>query len=262
MHTAPEIAAPPAIAVLAAASPLAQAARRALIARYPVTEPEEADIIIVLGGDGMMLRVLRDYVSGEQAVYGMNRGTIGFLMNGYRVEGLMARLRAAKAFTLRPLRMRAVTRSGQTVEALAINEVSLFRHSHQVARIDIQVDGVTRIDTLMCDGVMVATPAGSTAYNLSAHGPILPLGAGVLALTPISPFRPRRWRGALLPSTARIDFVVREGDRRPVNAVADDREVPEVATVSVAVDNVVGATILFDPEHNLEERILKEQFLT
>ncbi|WP_259783003.1 NAD kinase [Aestuariispira ectoiniformans] len=248
------------IAVLASETDKAHAAMRELQSRYETVPPEDAEIIIALGGDGFMLHTLRDYVGSEKAIYGLNRGTIGFLMNEYRPDALGKRLAEAQTVKLHPLRMRTVTQNGDTIEAIAINEVSLFRETRQAARIDIRIDGVVRLHNLVCDGVMVATPAGSTAYNLSAHGPILPFGSGVLALTPISPFRPRRWRGALLPQNAKIEFEVIENRKRPVSAVADDTEVRDVVSVSIQQDRETGVKILFDPEHNLEERILKEQF--
>lgn len=248
------------IAILASEADKAQAAMRELRARYETVSPEEAEIIVTLGGDGFMLHTLRDYVGSEKAIYGLNRGTIGFLMNEYRPDGLEKRLSNVQTVKLHPLRMRARRQNGDMIEAIAINEVSLFRETRQAARIDIRIDGVVRLHNLVCDGIMVATPAGSTAYNLSAHGPILPFGSGVLALTPISPFRPRRWRGALLPQNAKIEFDVIENRKRPVSAVADDTEVRDVVSVEIQQDRETGVSILFDPEHNLEERILKEQF--
>jgi NAD+ kinase len=195
-------------------------------------------------------------------IYGMHRGSVGFLMNNYDSEGLLERLNAATPVSLRPLRMHARTASGRTKQALAINEVSLLREARQAAKLRISVDGVTRLAELICDGALVSTPAGSTAYNLSAHGPIIPLGAGLLALTPISAFRPRRWRGALLPSTARVTFDILEEKKRPVSAVADYTEVRDVVRVDIFEDPKVTLTLLFDPEHNLDERIVKEQFLS
>lgn len=249
-----------AIAIVAGESDKAQAAKREIESRYPTVPVEEAGIIITLGGDGMMLHTLRDNVGANTAIYGMNRGTVGFLMNEYSPDDLIDRLNRATCFRLHPLRMRAKTVKGDFIEAIAINEVSLFRETRQAAKINIKIDGVLRLEELICDGIMVATPAGSTAYNLSAHGPILPFGSGVLALTPISPFRPRRWRGALLPRNARIEFSVQEHLKRPLSAVADDTEVRDVESVEIWEDRKTAVTILFDPEHNLEERILKEQF--
>ncbi|MBI3452606.1 MAG: NAD kinase [Rhodospirillales bacterium] len=190
----------------------------------------------------------------------MHRGTVGFLLNEYRDDDLFARLAAAVRVTLHPLRMEAWTRDGKRSTALAINEASLLRQQRQAAKIRIAIDGILRLDELVCDGIMVATPAGSTAYNLSAHGPIVPLGAGLLALTPISAFRPRRWRGALLPHTAKVGFEILEADKRPVSATADAVEMRDVVRVEVCEDRAVSLHLLFDPEHNLEERILKEQF--
>ena len=249
------------IAFVASESPKAREALEALKARYQhVDRLEEADVIVALGGDGFMLHTLRALIGTGQPIYGMNRGTVGFLMNEYAPDGLTDRLANAQALKLHPLRMRATSVDGTEHEAIAINEVSLFRETRQAAEIDIQVDGVTRLEGLVCDGVLLSTPAGSTAYNLSAHGPIVPLGAGVLALTPISAFRPRRWRGALLPQSAHVTFDVRHTEKRPVSAVADSFEVRDVAHVEIWEDRAVAATLLFDPEHNLEERILKEQF--
>lgn len=235
-------------------------ARKALIERYGQAPADEAEVIVALGGDGHMLETLRAAIGSGRPIYGMNRGTVGFLMNDYQPDDLPARIRRAQAVTLYPLRMRAVGRDGTVTEGLAINEVSLFRASAQAAKISIKVDGVMRLEELVCDGVLVATPAGSTAYNLSAHGPIIPLGADILALTPISAFRPRRWRGALLPRSARIEFATIRPEKRPVNAVADVMEVRDVVAVEVWEDRQVSLTALYDPEHNLEERVLKEQF--
>ncbi|QQS12407.1 MAG: NAD kinase [Rhodospirillales bacterium] len=250
----------PKIAFVAGRTVEAQAALKRLTARYASVPVARADIVVALGGDGFMLRTLHQRMGRDAPIYGMNRGTVGFLLNDYRETGLLRRLKAARPVTLNPLRMVARTTAGKTVEARAINEVSLLRHSRQTAKIAISVDGNRRLDELACDGVLVATPAGSTAYNLSAHGPILPLGAGFLALTPISPFRPRRWRGAVLPRAATVTFDVLEADKRPVNAVADYTEVRDVARVVVTEDPSVALTLLFDPEHHLEDRILAEQF--
>jgi len=249
------------IAFAAADTEAAQEARERLEARYPHVPPEQATVVVALGGDGFMLETLHRDLERELPIYGMHRGTVGFLMNEYSEEGLEARLAAAEPVKLHPLRMRAVDIRGEVEKALAINEVSLLRESRQAAKIRIHVDDVVRMDELICDGVLIATPAGSSAYNLSAHGPIVPINAGVLALTPISAFRPRRWRGALLPHTARVAFEILEADKRPVSAVADYTEVRDVARVEVAEDRTTSLTLLFDPEHNLEERILKEQFL-
>jgi len=250
------------LAFLASPEPRPQAALKRLQQLYPTVPLADAAVIVVLGGDGFMLRALRRFVDSGKAVYGMNRGSVGFLMNGYRPDGLPERLARARGFDLHPLRMRAVTMTGEETEAIALNEVSLFRETGESARLAIRIDGLERLANLVCDGVMVATPAGSTAYNLSAHGPILPLGAGVMALTPISPFRPRRWRGALLPRDVQVGFQVLEPGKRPVSAVADVVEVRNVASVEVAEDRGSHVRILFDPEQTLEERILKEQFIT
>ena len=245
----------------AADTPEAQRALDRLSARYGPTPPEEADVIVALGGDGFMLETLHTYLHRQAPIFGMNCGSVGFLLNAFDENGLLERLAVAKAVKLHPLRMCATRAGGEEVRALAINEVSLLRQTRQAAKLRITIDGVVRLDELICDGIMVATPAGSTAYNLSVHGPIIPLGAQLLALTPISPFRPRRWRGALLPHSARITFEALEAPKRPVSAVADFTEVREVSAVHIYEDRSVELTLLFDPEHNLEERILKEQFL-
>jgi NAD+ kinase len=251
----------PAIAFVAADTDEARQAREALGARYRHVEPEVAEVIVALGGDGLMLETLHANMARDVPIYGMNCGTVGFLMNEYREAGLVERLSQASLVELHPLRMRATCLGGQTEEALAINEVSLFRESRQAAKIRISIDGVVRLNELVCDGVLVATPAGSTAYNLSAHGPIIPLGADLLALTPISAFRPRRWRGALLPHKAVVAIEVLEVDKRPVGAVADYTEVRDVTRVEIREDRDTSLRLLFDPEHNLEERIIMEQFL-
>ena len=247
------------IAFAAADTPEAQAALRELESTYGHTAVEEADIVVALGGDGLLLRTLRQSPN-KAPVFGMNRGSVGFLMNPFRLDDLPARLATAEPVHIHPLRMQATTSAGRTHEAFAINEVSLLRETHQAARLEIWIDGVLRMKELICDGVLVATPAGSTAYNLSAHGPIIPLGAGVLALTPISAFRPRRWRGALLPHLARVKFRVLGTPKRPVSAVADDTEIRDVAEVSITEDPETTFILLFDPENSLRERILKEQF--
>ena len=238
----------------------AQAALAALAARYPLAEPDTADVIVALGGDGFMLETQHRFLHPGKPIYGMSRGTVGFLMNEFAVDDLPERLEQAHSTVLHPLSMRAETIRGETREALAINEVSMLRQTRQAAKIRISVDDVVRVEELICDGVLVATPAGSTAYNLSAHGPIIPLGANILALTPISAFRPRRWRGALLLHEAVVRLEVIEHDKRPVSAVADYTEVRDVASVEVAVDHATAIHLLFDPEHNLTERILSEQF--
>lgn len=266
-HPLPDTVASPAIerpvgrmCVVASATPLAQDARAQLTERYGNVPFNEADVIVCLGGDGFMLETLHQTLGQEKPVYGMNCGSVGFLMNPYQEEDLPARLCRAQEVFLHPLRMHAVTRTGAVEEALALNEVSLLRQMRQTAKIRIIVDGRVRLDELVCDGVLVSTPAGSTAYNLSAHGPIVPLSANLLPLTPISAFRPRRWRGALLPSTVEVTFDVLEGDKRPVAAVADFTEVRDVATVAVSEDRSVRTTILFDPDQGLSERIVAEQF--
>ncbi len=248
------------IAFVAAATSEAAAARERLGNRYANVDPDRAEIIVALGGDGHMLETLHHHLDRPVAIYGMNCGTVGFLMNQYGEDGLRERLSRAQAVKLRPLLMEARTLAAGTVQAIAINEVALLRETRQAAKIAIHVDGKIRLPELICDGVLLSTPAGSTAYNLSAHGPILPLGSRLLALTPISAFRPRRWRGALLPEGAMTEFEILESGKRPVSAVADFTEVRDVVSVRVSVDNSRSLTLLFDPEHNLEERILNEQF--
>ncbi|HAK62756.1 MAG TPA: NAD kinase [Alphaproteobacteria bacterium] len=248
------------IAFTAADSPKARDALLVLRDRYGDTPPEEADVIVALGGDGHMLHTLHQIMGQNIPVYGMNRGSLGFLMNEYQEDALRERLQNAEITRLHPLRMRATDGDGQIHEGLAINEVSLLRSTRQAAKIRTLVDGVVRLEELSCDGVMVATPAGSTAYNLSAHGPVLPIKAGVLALTPISAFRPRRWRGALLPDSAVVTFEILEREKRPVSAVADMLEVRDVAIVEISIARDVTAPILFDAGHDLDERILMEQF--
>ncbi len=249
-------------AFVAADSQPAREALAKLEERYKHVAPEEADVIVALGGDGFMLETLHRYIDRKVPIYGMQRGSIGFLMNGYDEEGFEEKLDAADEVALHPLRMRVDTVGGERCEALAINEVSLLREARQAAKIRVHVDGVVRLEELICDGVLVATPAGSTAYNLSVNGPILPLGAGLLALTPISAFRPRRWRGALLPQSASVTFEILESAKRPVSAVADFTEVRDVARVHVFQEQDITLTLLFHPEHNLEERIVKEQFFS
>lgn len=249
------------IAFVGAETEAAKGALARLVSRYPHVPPEEAEVIVALGGDGFMLETLHRFIERRVPIYGMNRGTVGFLMNTFREHGLVERLDRAQKATLHPLRMRARTSGGEIVEALAMNEVSLLRETRQAAKLRIRVDGKVRLDELICDGILLSTPAGSTAYNLSAHGPILPLGAGITALTPISAFRPRRWRGALLPHTATVVFEIQEASKRPVSAVADYTEVRDVAEVEVREDRSCELALLFDPEHNLEERIIAEQFL-
>ena len=238
----------------------ARTAAAALAERYGTLPVEQADVVVALGGDGFLLQTLRETLSSGKQVYGMNRGTVGFLMNEFHEDRLLERIAAATPETIRPLEMQAVTEDGDTIAALAINEVALWRQSYQTAKIRIGIDGKTRLEELHCDGVMVATPAGSTAYNLSAYGPILPLDAPLLALTPVSPFRPRRWRGALLSDRATVRFDILEGNKRPVNASADHTEVKSVTSVTVKESRDRTATLLFDPSHSWNERILAEQF--
>ncbi len=250
------------VAFVAADTEPAQAALAELTRRYNASPLEEADIIVALGGDGFMLETLHRTLDRGVPIYGMHRGTVGFLMNEFRPDGLLERLARAQPVALHPLEMTACGKRGDKQKALAINEVSLLRQGRQAAKIRVRVDGIVRLDELAGDGVLVATPVGSTAYNLSAHGPIIPIAAGVLALTPISSFRPRRWRGALLPHSAKVAFEVLEADKRPVNATADYTEIRDVVCVEVRETREVTFTLLFDPEQNLEERVFKEQFLT
>jgi NAD+ kinase len=228
---------------------------------YGQAAAKDAQFIVALGGDGTMLEALHSFHTLDKPIYGMNRGSVGFMMNPYKAEGLPARLEKAISVRLRPLIMKARTSDGKLIEALAFNEVSLLREERHTAKIAISIDGVERLPELICDGIIMATPAGSTAYNLSAHGPIIPLRANVLALTPISSFRPRRWRGALLPSGAAVQFDILEATKRPVSATADSTEVRDVARVHVQECADTSVPLLFDPDHTLEERILKEQFL-
>lgn len=250
----------PAIAFVASSVEVAQTALAQLCALYGNVEPDRAEFIVALGGDGFMLQTLHATQALDVPVYGMNRGTVGFLMNAFAVEGLPDRLRAAQEEVLNPLRMRAETATGESHAALAINEVSLLRAGPQAARLRISVDGKCRMEELVCDGALLATPAGSTAYNYSAHGPILPIGAGVLALTAVAAFRPRRWRGALLPKSAVVRFDVLEHDKRPVMADADGQSVRDVISVEIRSDPTIRHRLLFDPGHGLEERLLREQF--
>jgi NAD+ kinase len=249
------------LAFVASPAPHAQEALAELRGHYSPVAPEEADAIIALGGDGFMLQTLHRYMRRGVPIYGMNKGTVGFLMNTYSVENLPERIAAAEVSELHPLRMTTYNDAGMEQQALAINEVSLLRQTRQAAKIRISIDGRVRVTELICDGILVATPAGSTAYNLSAHGPILPVNAGVLALTPISAFRPRRWRGALLPREAAVKFEIQENYKRPVSAVADAAEVRDVVEVNIVEERDITLQIMFDPEHNLEERILNEQFI-
>lgn len=238
----------------------AQTERAALARRYGDAPLDEAEAIVALGGDGFMLRTLHRHMVRALPVYGMKLGTVGFLMNQHRPDDLPERLARAQPTVLRPLLMEAVTEAGSTSSALAFNEVSLLRQTKQAAHVRVSLNGVAKIEELICDGILVATPAGSTAYNLSAFGPILPLGSRMLALTPISPFRPRRWRGAILPATTEVKFEVLDPYKRPVSATADSHEVRDVLEVRIRESTEQTMTLLFDPEHNLEERILNEQF--
>jgi NAD+ kinase len=246
---------------VASSVPLAEAARVRLAARYGQIAMDDADVIVALGGDGLMLSTLHSTTGRSVPVYGMNRGTVGFLMNAYSEDGLTERLAAAEPAVINPLRMRAVRADGGVIEALAINEVSILRMGPQAAKLRILVDGRERLAELVADGVLLSTPAGSTAYNYSAHGPILPIGSGVLALTPMAAFRPRRWRGALLPKSAQVTFDVLDADKRPVSAVADSTEVRNAVRIDAASASDVVHTILFDPGHGLEERLIREQFV-
>jgi NAD+ kinase len=258
--------APPArfhrIAFVAAPTELANSARERLAARYGDVPFAKADVVVALGGDGFMLETLHSLLGrvAPVPVYGMNCGSVGFLMNNFDEADLPARLERAQETNLHPLRMHAITEVGVVEEALALNEVSLLRQLRQAAKIRISIDGRERLAELICDGILISTPAGSTAYNLSAHGPIVPLSANLLPLTPISAFRPRRWRGALLPSTAEVLFEVLESDKRPVAAVADFTEVRNVVSVAVSEDRSISVPVLFDPDRGLSERIIAEQF--
>ncbi|MBW9112933.1 NAD kinase [Rhizobium cauense] len=248
------------LSFLASSATEALAAREELIRIYGDVPPANADVIVALGGDGFMLQTLHSTMNTGKLVYGMNRGSIGFLMNDYRTEDLQDRICAAVENAFHPLQMTTANADGTNSAALAINEVSLFRQSYQAAKLRVEVDGVVRLDELICDGLMVATPAGSTAYNLSAHGPILPLDAPLLAMTPVSAFRPRRWRGALLPNKVTVDIHILEAEKRPVNAVADNTEVKSVLHIRIAQSEHTTARILSDPDRSWSDRILAEQF--
>jgi NAD+ kinase len=248
------------IAFVASSTPEARDACARLEKRYGNVDPPKADVIVPLGGDGLMLQTLHRFMKSGKPIYGMHRGTVGFLMNEFVEEGLIERISAAHITVIHPLVMRARDAQGRTHEHRAINEVSLFRQGAQAAHLRVLIDGQERLAELVADGVLVATPAGSTAYNLSVQGPIIPINAPLLALTPISPFRPRRWRGALLPDKAKVTIEVMEADKRPVAAVADHEEVRSVRSVDVGMDHSISIDMLFDPGHNLDERILREQF--
>lgn len=250
------------ISITATSAPEAQAAKAELEAKYDTVDFEQADTIVALGGDGLMLQCLHKTMNTEQKIFGMHCGSVGFLMNNYAPDNLPERLAAAQQNELHPLKMTAQDMKGKSHEALAINEVSITRNTAQAAKLKISVDGRVRMEELVCDGALVATPAGSTAYNFSAHGPILPIEAQLLALTPISAFRPRRWRGALLPDSAQVHFDVLEPEKRPVSAVAGPDVFANVTQIDIVQDNSRKLLILFDKDHSLDERILSEQFLS
>lgn len=252
----------PKIIFNAADTPEAKMALNDLLKHYKNHSIDQADIAVAIGGDGTMLETLHKTYHYNLPVYGINVGSVGFLLNPYRPENLKDRLSQAQKVDIFPLKMIATDKNGTKHEALAFNEVSLLRQTRQAAKLNIAVDGIERIPELVCDGILLATPAGSTAYNLSAHGPIIPLSANVLALTPISAFRPRRWRGALLPSHLKIKIDILSDEKRPVSATADSTEIRDVISVEIKQADSAGCTLLFDPDHNLEERILKEQFIS
>lgn len=249
------------IALVASETDMAQAAASALRECYDFTPVDEADVIVALGGDGFILHLIHDIMPHKAPIFGMNRGTVGFLLNDFRENDLFGRIEASIPITLHPLRMTAENNDGEKIEALAINEVSLLRQTRQTAKIKILVDGKVRMDELVCDGILLSTPAGSTAYNLSAHGPIIPMSAEIMAMTPISAFRPRRWKGALLPQNSKVTFKIIDPVKRPVSAVADIREVRDITRVTIEQDRSIKITLLFDSHHTLEERILNEQFV-
>ncbi|WP_135076272.1 NAD kinase [Terasakiella sp. SH-1] len=251
----------PKIAFVAGKTDTAQDAMSKLCGKYDHVTPDKADVIVALGGDGFMLRTLHKYLHLKKPVFGMNRGSVGFLMNEYREDDLMERIGRMESFEIHPLRMEAECKGGKHHEAIAYNEVSLFRETGQAAHIRVSVDDVVRLEEMVCDGLLISTPAGSTAYNMSAYGPILPLGAGVLALTAISAYRPRRWRGAILPHSASVSFEILNEEKRPVGVSADFNEFRDVLKVKVYEDRSLYSMVLYDPEHNLEERILQEQFM-
>lgn len=251
---------PPRLAFLASRTPDGQALLAQLEARYANTTPEQADVIVPLGGDGFMLQTLHRHMQLHKPIFGMRAGSVGFLLNEACPDHLLERIMAAEATTFKPLEMIAVTDAGGSVGAVAFNEVSLLRQTKQAAKIRVFLNGTARLDELVCDGVLVSTPAGSTAYNLSAHGPILPLGSEVLAMTAISPFRPRRWRGAILRNSTEVKFEILDPWKRPVSVTADSFEVRDAVEVTIHESRDKTVTLLFDPEHNMEERILSEQF--
>lgn len=262
METPVKLSDPPKIAFVASPVAGAQEALQALVSEYGQFPPESADVICTLGGDGFMLSTLHRFASLSLPVFGMKLGSVGFLMNHYRAEGLLERLRNAECSTLKPLEMEALTEAGMRYRFLAYNEVSLLRQTRQAAQLEVSLNGQVRLEELVCDGILVATPAGSTAYNFSAMGPILPLGSSVIALTPIAPFRPRRWRGAILRADTLVRLRVLDPYKRPVSVTADSHEVRDVVEVSIREGNENTVRLLFDPEHNLDDRILNEQFLT
>ncbi|THD49811.1 MAG: NAD kinase [Bradyrhizobium sp.] len=249
-----------AISFLASGAPEAEAARAKLVARYGNVDPERADVIVALGGDGLMLQTLHRTMDAPKPIYGMNRGSVGFLMNEYAEQDLPTRLAAALPSIIHPLLMRARDAKGRETSARAINEVSLYRQTFQACKLSVIVDDAVRLAELVADGVLVSTPAGSTAYNHSAGGPIVPIGVRLMALTPISAFRPRRWRGALLSDRARVTIEVREAEKRPVAAVGDHLEIRDVVRVDVETDHATALTLLHDPGQPLEERVMREQF--
>ena len=248
------------LAFVAAEVPQARRALNRLAKIYGQSTVEQADVIVALGGDGLMLQTLHRFMSSGKAIYGMNRGSVGFLMNDYNDKRLRERIRAAELTTVRPLSMTATDQTGSVHKAMAFNEVSFLRQTHQTANLRISIDGHVRLEELKCDGILLATPVGSTAYNLSAYGPILPINSPLLALTPISPFRPRRWRGAIIPHEARVTIESLESDKRPVAVVADQVEVRHICKVDIVEDRKRSARLLFDPGHSLAERVLAEQF--
>ncbi|SEQ10047.1 NAD+ kinase [Faunimonas pinastri] len=248
------------IAILASDAPDSLAAAQEIRARYGEVPPDQADVVVALGGDGVMLQALHAFMNTGTPIYGMNRGSVGFLMNEYKLEGLFDRIAGARAESIHPLDMNVTTVDGELFTARAINEVHLLRQSYQAAKLRITIDGHVRMEELICDGILLATPAGSTAYNLSAHGPIIPINAPLLALTPISPFRPRHWRGALLPNHVTVTITSLEHEKRPVSAVADHIECKSVREVEIKLDRAVECRIMFDAQHSWDERILAEQF--
>jgi NAD+ kinase len=256
------VAAKPRIACVASSSPPARAALSDLAARYDLVEPGDCDVIVALGGDGLLLHTIHEHLQLGRPIFGMNRGTVGFLMNQYRPDGLLERLGAATPITVHPLRMLATYTDGRSSHALAFNEVAVTRTSAHSANLRLSIDGVERMAKFVGDGLIVATAAGSTAYNLSAHGPIIPLGSNLLAVTPVSPFRPRRWKGALVPHTAEIVVENLDADKRPLAATADFHELFQVVSVTVREDTSTALQLLFDADHSLEERIITEQFLS